>query len=281
MWSTAMQGTGSGRGAGRCSMWRIRPREPQLRARAVRHHRRADEEVRPQDGAAGVRRRSSRPSAGGKVGITGYCFGGAVSGGRRRRKDGLSARRRRSWRGRAEIDRAGAAHPHRDDLDSEDIAHWLQVIEALRGAPTPRPQITAIRPGTASATTSGRPISTKPPAPRLQPARSTSSASILASLQAHRDYLEGEWRAPQATPLSARRAMLAATLIDASVRLFAAQGGAVSWNSGPTRRDARAGVRERSWRCVRGGWGGSRRPCRDRSTRWNAVGRGLHGQPLQ
>lgn len=43
------------------------------------------------------------------------------------------------------------------------------------------------------------------------------------SLQQHRDYLEAEWRALQAAPLSARKAMLVAALIDAYVdRLFAA-----------------------------------------------------------
>jgi hypothetical protein len=46
----------------------------------------------------------------------------------------------------------------------------------------------------------------------------------LDSLRAHRDYLEAEWRSLQATPLSARKAMLVAALIDAYVdRMFAAQ----------------------------------------------------------
>lgn len=45
----------------------------------------------------------------------------------------------------------------------------------------------------------------------------------MDSLQRHRDYLEGEWLAAQAAPLSARKAMLVAMLIDAHVdRLFAA-----------------------------------------------------------
>jgi hypothetical protein len=46
----------------------------------------------------------------------------------------------------------------------------------------------------------------------------------LDRLDAHRDYLEDEWRAAQAAPLSMRKAMLVAALIDAYVdRLFAAQ----------------------------------------------------------
>jgi len=46
----------------------------------------------------------------------------------------------------------------------------------------------------------------------------------LDSLHQHRDYLDGVWRKAQATPLSARKAMLVAALIDAYVdRLFAAQ----------------------------------------------------------
>lgn len=44
----------------------------------------------------------------------------------------------------------------------------------------------------------------------------------MASLRQHRDYLEGEWQAAQAAPLSTRKAMLVAMLIDAYVdRLFA------------------------------------------------------------
>jgi hypothetical protein len=46
----------------------------------------------------------------------------------------------------------------------------------------------------------------------------------LDSLRGHRDYLEAEWLALQAVPLSTRRAMLVAALIDAYVdRVFAAQ----------------------------------------------------------
>jgi hypothetical protein len=46
----------------------------------------------------------------------------------------------------------------------------------------------------------------------------------LDRLRAHRDYLEGEWQAAQAAPLSMRKAMLVARLIDAYVdRMFAAQ----------------------------------------------------------
>jgi hypothetical protein len=42
--------------------------------------------------------------------------------------------------------------------------------------------------------------------------------------KAHRDYLEGEWQGLQAAPLSMRKAMLVAALIDAYAdRLFAAQ----------------------------------------------------------
>jgi hypothetical protein len=42
-------------------------------------------------------------------------------------------------------------------------------------------------------------------------------------LRQHREYLEEEWRALQAAPLSARKAMLVAALVDAYVdRLFAA-----------------------------------------------------------
>ena len=45
----------------------------------------------------------------------------------------------------------------------------------------------------------------------------------MDSLRQHRDYLEGEWRAAQAAPLSARKARLVAMLIDAYIdRLFAA-----------------------------------------------------------
>ena len=45
----------------------------------------------------------------------------------------------------------------------------------------------------------------------------------MDSLQRHREYLESEWLAAQAAPLSARKAMLVAMLIDAYVdRLFAA-----------------------------------------------------------
>ena len=47
----------------------------------------------------------------------------------------------------------------------------------------------------------------------------------MASLRSHRDYLEEEWRALQAAPLSLRKARLVAALIDAYVdRLFAADG---------------------------------------------------------
>jgi hypothetical protein len=46
----------------------------------------------------------------------------------------------------------------------------------------------------------------------------------LDRLKAHRDYLEGEWQGLQAAPLSMRKAMLVAALIDAYAdRLFAAQ----------------------------------------------------------
>ena len=46
---------------------------------------------------------------------------------------------------------------------------------------------------------------------------------MSAELAQHRDYLAGEWRAAQAAPLSLRRAMLVAMLIDAYVdRQFAA-----------------------------------------------------------
>lgn len=46
----------------------------------------------------------------------------------------------------------------------------------------------------------------------------------MDSLRWHRDYLEGAWRAAQAAPLSARKAMLVAMLIDAYVdRLFTGQ----------------------------------------------------------
>ena len=45
----------------------------------------------------------------------------------------------------------------------------------------------------------------------------------MDSLGKHRDYLDGEWRALQAAPLSARKAMLVAALVDAYVdRLFGA-----------------------------------------------------------
>jgi hypothetical protein len=45
----------------------------------------------------------------------------------------------------------------------------------------------------------------------------------LDSLRRHRDYLEGEWQSLRASPLSMRKARLAAALIDAHVdRLFAA-----------------------------------------------------------
>lgn len=45
----------------------------------------------------------------------------------------------------------------------------------------------------------------------------------MAELSAHRAYLDGEWRAARAAPLSLRRAMLVAMLIDAFVdRQFAA-----------------------------------------------------------
>ena len=54
-----------------------------------------------------------------------------------------------------------------------------------------------------------------------------SSANTLDRLAPHRDYLDGEWRALRAAPLSARKAMLVAGLIDAYVdRLFAADGAA-------------------------------------------------------
>lgn len=50
-----------------------------------------------------------------------------------------------------------------------------------------------------------------------------SSASILASLGEHRSYLEAAWQDAQAAPLSLRKAMLAAMLVDGFVdRLFAA-----------------------------------------------------------
>ena len=55
------------------------------------------------------------------------------------------------------------------------------------------------------------------------PARSISSASILDSEQKYQDFLAEEWRALQAAPLSSRKAMLVAALVDAQVdRLFAA-----------------------------------------------------------
>lgn len=55
------------------------------------------------------------------------------------------------------------------------------------------------------------------------PARSISSASILDSLRNYQGFLAEEWRALQAAPLSARKAMLVAALVDAQVdRLFAA-----------------------------------------------------------
>ena len=45
----------------------------------------------------------------------------------------------------------------------------------------------------------------------------------MDSLAPHRDYLYAEWRAAQASPLSARKAMLVAALVDAYVdRLFTA-----------------------------------------------------------
>lgn len=57
---------------------------------------------------------------------------------------------------------------------------------------------------------------------RRRHARSTSSALILPDLVDHWAYLEAEWRAAQAAPLSARKALLVALLIDAYVdRLFA------------------------------------------------------------
>ena len=46
----------------------------------------------------------------------------------------------------------------------------------------------------------------------------------MDSLEAHRAYLEAEWLAAQAAPLSARTAMLVAMLVDAYIdRLFAAR----------------------------------------------------------
>ena len=48
----------------------------------------------------------------------------------------------------------------------------------------------------------------------------------MDSLQQHRDYLEGEWQGLQAAPLSRRKAMLVAGLVDAYVdRLFASAAG--------------------------------------------------------
>jgi hypothetical protein len=48
---------------------------------------------------------------------------------------------------------------------------------------------------------------------------------MSAELAAHWDYLEGQWRAAQAAPLSRRRAYLVVYLIDAQVdRLFACSG---------------------------------------------------------
>ena len=47
---------------------------------------------------------------------------------------------------------------------------------------------------------------------------------MLDRLRQHRDYLEAEWQALQAAPLSRRKAMLVAALVDAYVdRLFAAE----------------------------------------------------------
>lgn len=47
----------------------------------------------------------------------------------------------------------------------------------------------------------------------------------MDSLSQHRAYLEAEWRGLQAAPLSRRKAMLVAALIDAFVdRMFAAEG---------------------------------------------------------
>src|SRR6218665_574133 len=64
---------------------------------------------------------------------------------------------------------------------------------------------------TASATATGRRISTRRRARRPRPGRSTSSTPILAD---RRDALDAAVAAARAAPLSARKAMLAALLID-------------------------------------------------------------------
>src|SRR5690606_18982696 len=80
---------------------------------------------------------------------------------------------------------------------------------------------------TASATATGPTSSTKPRAPRRRRAPSSSSANILPDLDWHRAYLDACWAAAQAAPLSARKAMLVATLVDAFVdHQFAADAGA-------------------------------------------------------
>ena len=68
--------------------------------------------------------------------------------------------------------------------------------------------------------------------------RSSSSASILADLDGHRRYLDQAWHAAQAAPLSARKAMLVAALIDAFVdHQFAAD---AAWDDILEYRAARA-----------------------------------------
>ncbi|HEV7344728.1 MAG TPA: hypothetical protein VGN60_03740 [Devosia sp.] len=68
----------------------------------------------------------------------------------------------------------------------------------------------------------------------------------MDSLHRHRDYLEGEWRAARAAPLSARKAMLVATLIDNFVdRQFAATTGSgdiLEYRAGRAKGSAAVGL---------------------------------------
>ncbi len=83
----------------------------------------------------------------------------------------------------------------------------------------------SIPPVTASATATKPRHSTKRPARKPPPARLPSFASTLADLKFHLAYLEAEFEAARQAPLSTRKALLVAMLIDAHIdRLFETNG---------------------------------------------------------
>jgi hypothetical protein len=73
------------------------------------------------------------------------------------------------------------------------------------------------------------------PAKRHRRARSTSSALILADLDRHWAYLQGEWQALLAAPLSRRKATLVASLADAFIDRLADTGDILVFRAAATK----------------------------------------------